>query len=82
MTTAPTTIVWLRQDLRLADQPALNAAAARGAVVPVFIWAPEEEGNWAPGRASRWWLHHTLAALDADLRRLGSWLWGRIRGTS
>ncbi len=72
VTTAPTTIVWLRQDLRLTDQPALNAAAARGAVIPVFIWAPEEEGNWAPGIASRWWLHHTLAALDADLRRLGS----------
>ncbi len=68
----PTTIVWLRQDLRLADQPALNAAAARGAIVPVFIWAPEEEGNWAVGQAGSWWLHHALAGLDADLRRLGS----------
>ena len=68
----PTSIVWLRQDLRLADHPALNAAAARGAVLPVFIWAPEEEGHWAPGGASRWWLHHSLAALDTDLRSLGS----------
>jgi deoxyribodipyrimidine photo-lyase len=37
--------------------------------VPVFVWAPEEEGDWPPGAASRWWLHHSLAALDAELRR-------------
>jgi deoxyribodipyrimidine photo-lyase len=37
-------IVWLRQDLRLADNPALHAACRRGGpVVPVFVWAPEEE---------------------------------------
>jgi deoxyribodipyrimidine photo-lyase len=66
------TIVWFRQDLRLADNPALTHAAAQGEVVPVFIWAPEEEGDWPPGAASRWWLHHSLAALDADLRQRGS----------
>jgi deoxyribodipyrimidine photolyase len=33
-------IVWLRRDLRLADNPALHAAAASGRpVLPVFIWA-------------------------------------------
>jgi deoxyribodipyrimidine photo-lyase len=37
--------------------------------VPVFVWAPDEEGEWPPGAASRWWLHHSLAALDAALRR-------------
>ena len=67
------TIVWLRLDLRLADNPALIAAVKRGLpVIPVFIWAPEEEGDWPPGTASRWWLHQSLAALDATLRNLGS----------
>jgi deoxyribodipyrimidine photo-lyase len=67
-----TTLVWFRHDLRLADHAPLRAAAAAGAVVPVFVWAPEEEGEWAPGAASRWWLHRSLAALDAALRERGS----------
>ena len=66
------TIVWFRHDLRLDDQPALLAAAARGAVVPVFIWAPEEERPWEPGAASRWWLHHSLVALSAALAKAGA----------
>ncbi len=41
-------------------------------MIPVFIWAPEEEGDWPPGAASRWWLHQSLAALQAELRRAGS----------
>jgi deoxyribodipyrimidine photo-lyase len=68
-----TTIVWFRQDLRLADNPALAAALKCGdAVVPVFIYAPEEEGAWAPGGASRWWLHHSLLALQEALSKRGS----------
>ncbi len=53
----------------MADNPALAASVKRGPVIPVFIWAPEEEGSWPPGGASRWWLHNSLAALDAALRR-------------
>jgi deoxyribodipyrimidine photo-lyase len=69
--TAPT-LVWFRQDLRLADHPALQAAIARGApVVPVFLWAPHEEGDWSPGAASRWWLHESLGRLDSALRECG-----------
>ncbi len=65
-------IVWLRQDLRLADNPALQAACRRGGpVVPVFIWAPEEEGAWPPGSASRWWLHQSLARLAGEFRAAG-----------
>jgi deoxyribodipyrimidine photo-lyase len=67
-----TTLVWFRRDLRLADNPALRlATAAGGPVVAVYVHAPEEEAPWSPGAASRWWLHHSLAALDADLRRRG-----------
>jgi deoxyribodipyrimidine photo-lyase len=67
------TIVWFRQDLRLQDNPALAAARRKGgAVVPVFILDEAGEGNWPPGGASRWWLHHSLASLDASLRGRGS----------
>ena len=66
-------IVWLRQDLRLADNPALSAAAASGRpVVPVFVLEDESERPWPLGGASRWWLHHSLAAVGASLATLGS----------
>jgi deoxyribodipyrimidine photo-lyase len=67
-----TALVWLRRDLRLADHPALTAAcAAHERVLPVYIHAPQEEGSWAPGAASRWWLHQTLGALDQRLAARG-----------
>ena len=66
-------IVWLRADLRLGDHPALQAAIKRGGpVIPVFIYAPEEEAPWQPGAASRWWLHQSLVALDSSLRAVGT----------
>jgi hypothetical protein len=67
------TLLWLRQDLRLEDNPALQAAVARGGpIVPVYIL--DEAGEWgrAPGAASRWWLHQSLTAFDASLRARGS----------
>jgi deoxyribodipyrimidine photo-lyase len=67
-----TTILWLRNDLRLDDNPALAAAVARGAVVPVFIWAPEEETPWEPGAASCWWLHQSLGNLAAAFEKAGA----------
>lgn len=67
-----TALLWLRRDLRLADNPALEAACRHGCVVPVFVHAPGEEGAWPPGGASRWWLHRSLQALDAALRAHGS----------
>jgi len=42
--------------------------------VVVFIWAPDEEGQFEPGRCNRWWLHNSLKALSASLRKLGSQL--------
>jgi deoxyribodipyrimidine photo-lyase len=67
-----TSILWLRQDLRLHDQAALVAAAAEGAVIPVYVLDDETPGPWAIGGAQRWWLHHSLAALDKALRAAGS----------
>jgi deoxyribodipyrimidine photo-lyase len=68
-------LVWFRNDLRLADNPALQAAIDGGyAPIPIYLHAPEEEGGWAPGAASRAWRQRSLAALDADLRRRGSQL--------
>lgn len=67
------TLLWLRQDLRLTDQPALLAAIERdAAVIPVFIWSPEDDGEWAPGGATCWWLHESLVALQRDLEARGS----------
>ena len=68
-----TVICWFHQDLRLADHPALDSALATGhAVVPVYILDDEAAGDRAPGGASRWWLHHSLASLTRDLDSLGS----------
>ena len=67
-----TTIVWFQRDLRVDDHPALADAARRGAVVPVYVHDPDVGGDWAPGAASRWWLHHSLKALSERLEELGS----------
>ncbi len=61
------TIVWLRQDLRLSDNPALSKAASRGEILPVYILDDNSPGPWKMGGASRWWLHHSLERLDRDL---------------
>ncbi|XP_059631348.1 cryptochrome-1 isoform X3 [Cornus florida] len=67
-------IVWFRRDLRVEDNPALAAGVRAGTVFAVFVWAPEEEGYYHPGRVSRWWLKQSLAHLDSSLRRLGTTL--------
>ena len=59
-------LVWFRQDLRLFDNPALRAAGD-APVIALFIL--EDDAPWAPGGAGRWWLHHSLAALDKSLDR-------------
>ncbi len=62
------TIVWVRDDLRLADNPALTAAVELGApIVVVYVLDEASPGRRALGGASRWWLHHSLAALHASL---------------
>jgi len=65
-------LVWFRQDLRVADNPALNAAAGAGStIVAVYVLDDEAPGTWALGGASRWWLHHSLKSLAASLKKLG-----------
>ena len=65
-------IVWFRRDLRLADQPALSAAAAAGPVIPVYVLDDEGPRDHALGGASRWWLHHSLTCLSRALAARGS----------
>ena len=67
---AMTSIWWIRDDLRLHDNPALLAAAADGEVLAVHI--DEEISGVRPlGGAARWWLHHSLSALAGSLREHG-----------
>lgn len=70
-----TSIVWFRDDLRLADNPALRAAVDRGTpVIGVYVLDEESSGVRALGGAARWWLHHSLAELGERLREKGSTL--------
>ena len=67
-----TVLVWFRRDLRLTDNPALAHALSTGeTIVPVFIRDDDDAGDGRQGAASRWWLHGSLRALDADLGRRG-----------
>ena len=61
-------IQWFRQDLRLAYNPALSHAAESGSLLPVYILDQDHGGDHRPGGASRWWLHHSLKALDESLQ--------------
>lgn len=68
---AATNIVWLRNDLRVADNPALSAAAAEpGRTVALYVHE-QTEGVRPTGAAGRWWLHQSLRSLAADLAENG-----------
>jgi len=65
-------LLWFRQDLRLADNPALSHAAETGRlIIPVYI-LDESCAVRTMGAASRWWLDKSLRALAADLQTRGS----------
>jgi deoxyribodipyrimidine photo-lyase len=68
---APAVIVWFRDDLRLADHPALTAAVATGAPLVCLYVLDENAGARPLGAASRWWLAQSLRSLDADLSKAG-----------
>ncbi|NCC21660.1 MAG: deoxyribodipyrimidine photo-lyase [Alphaproteobacteria bacterium] len=71
MTSTRPAIVWFRQDLRLADNPALTAASHSGRPLVCAFVLDDSPGNRTSGGASRWWLLHSLIALAADLGDLG-----------
>jgi len=56
-------IVWLRRDLRMADNPALYEAAKLGPVIAVYVLDDDAPKHHRMGGASRWWLHHSLESL-------------------
>ena len=65
-------LVWWREDLRLADNPALDAAAASARpIVSIYVLDRESPGIRPMGEASSWWLHHSLAALSKSLKEVG-----------
>ena len=66
-------IVWFRDDLRLADQPALSAAAATGEpVLCLYLFDEQSVGLRPLGGAARWRLHQSLASLSESLARVGA----------
>ena len=66
-------IVWLRNDLRLADNPALHAAQSTGReVLVVYVLDQESDGCRPLGSATKWWLHESLVSLGRDLEKLGN----------
>ena len=70
-----TTILWFRRDLRLSDNPALDAALLLGRpIIPVYIFDDFQAGEWSLGGASRWWLHGSLSALASKIKACGSHL--------
>jgi deoxyribodipyrimidine photo-lyase len=66
------TIVWFRDDLRVADHPALDAAVTRGEpIVALYVLDEESDGIRPLGGAARWWLHGSLSALADSIEALG-----------
>ena len=69
------TLVWFRDDLRLADNPALAAACRRGAPVVLLYVHDEKSPEVRPlGGAARWWLHESLNHLGKRLGEAGQTL--------
>lgn len=65
-------VVWLRNDLRLHDNPALEWALGQdGPVTLLYVLDDQSPGHWKLGGASRWWLHHSLQALSKDVEKRG-----------
>ena len=63
-------IIWLRRDLRLADNPALHAGIESGKPL-ILLYIDEVNKGRALGGASKVWLHHSLTALASAIREKG-----------
>jgi deoxyribodipyrimidine photo-lyase len=65
-------LVWFREDLRLADNPALDAAVRSGGpVTALYVLDDDSKGPRPLGGAARWWLAQSLRRLQADCEALG-----------
>ena len=67
-------IVWLRRDLRLTDNPAIDAALSRGQPILFLFTLDGTNGARALGKASRWWLHKSLSSLQKKIEERGNQL--------
>jgi deoxyribodipyrimidine photo-lyase len=75
MPVSPPAIVWFREDLRLADNPAIAAAIELGGpVVCVYVREAGLEGARPLGGASLWWLDKSLRAFSDSLEAIGGQL--------
>lgn len=63
-----TALVWLRNDLRLSDNTALHEALKHHDDI-ILLYILDEHYGRPIGEASRWWLHHSLVALNNSLRK-------------
>ena len=61
-------VMWFRQDLRLADNPALSKAIDDGETLPIFIFDNVNSKDHINGSASKWWLYHSLTKLNQSLK--------------
>lgn len=68
---ASSTLVWLRNDLRIADNPALAAALKHDAPVHAVYVLETDRGLRPLGGAAKVWLHESLAALNGALAERG-----------
>ena len=65
-------IVLFRNDLRITDNPALFEASRTGRpVIALYVLDDDAPGEWKPGGAARWWLHHSLAELEQRISDIG-----------
>ncbi len=60
-------VMWFRQDLRLADNPALSKSLEDGKTLPIFIFDNVNSKEHTNGAASKWWLHNSLTKLNKSL---------------
>ncbi len=73
MTSSAPSIVLFRNDLRLADNPALSAAVHREKpLICLYVWNKKATGYHMPGAVSRWWIHHSLQIFSAHLKTAGN----------
>ena len=66
-------IVWFRDDLRVADHPALSAAVKSGQpVICLYILEDKTPGVRHLGGAAKWWLAGSLRTLAEALAKRGA----------